>query len=103
MERTPVGIFIRQRLMEVGEDYPYRMWKAYCIETERVIPARSFYVYIYWLKELGLIEPSRSSKSKKGFDRVYYRLTPKGMAEESIDLFARPYYYVRLKKAGAKV
>lgn len=95
--KYPPGLFIRDRLRLVKRDYPYRIWKAYIMEHDYPISYRSFYVYFYWLRKLGLIRPVESVASKKGFDRVFYELTEKGM-EASDDVFARPYYYFRLMR-----
>ncbi|MEM2448954.1 MAG: hypothetical protein QXT14_08420 [Candidatus Bathyarchaeia archaeon] len=80
---SPTGEWIKNHLLDVGEDYTYSMWRRYQIfvEIARSIysawikSARylSFARYVCLLKRLGLIEPSRREKGKPR-PRTYYRV-----------------------------
>lgn len=84
-KRTPrTGLWIRGHLLDVGEDYPYRMWKFYnqfCLYARKrgaflpTVSYVSFVRYIHLLKDLGLIEKVREEPSKKkGIMRSYYKV-----------------------------
>jgi hypothetical protein len=76
------GIFIREHLLKMGEDYVQNMWREYkkwCLRKGYKPPTyHSFRAYFWHLKDLGLVELSRVEKSKFGIDRHYYRIK-KGM------------------------
>lgn len=78
-ERYPTSLFIRDRLLEVGEDYPYRMWQILRMKREETgLPCgslRTFLVTIWNLKKLGLIEQCRDEPAEyPGKKRHYYRI-----------------------------
>jgi DNA-binding PadR family transcriptional regulator len=77
--------FIRDYLIENGEASPYDILKAIRSlakeEKMRGVSYQSIRNCFWWLKKLGLIEPSgRTEPSEKPYlqPKVYYRLTEKG-------------------------
>jgi len=76
------SLFIRDFLLEQGEAYPYQIYKALRARLkEEGYPKRrgsyqSIRNYFYWLKELGLIEVSRTAPADRAIlkDRSYYRI-----------------------------
>ena len=77
----PTGEWIRDHLMLVGEDYAYSMWKQFStyLILRGVTPPpsyQSFARYIWILKRLRLIQPTRIEYTPHGKPRQYYRLTP---------------------------
>lgn len=77
---SPKGEWIRGHLLDVGEDYPYRMWKLYARFCSHlgIRPGtyQNFKTYIYLLKRLGLIRPARRERTGRGFPRTYYAIVP---------------------------
>jgi hypothetical protein len=63
---SPLSNWTAGHLRDVGEDYPYRMWKRFAFFVEREIPAYNygdyddFRTHIWKLGELGLIRPTRT-------------------------------------------
>lgn len=114
---VPTGEFIRDHLLEEGEDYPYNVWKellekrarVYGIfnvlelrdkRTEEVRDAlenhgvkvgsyQNVRNYFYWLRELGLIEKSREESSEKANlePRKYYKVVE---GKEDAEEWANP-------------
>jgi hypothetical protein len=78
----PTGTFIRDYLLDHGESYPQEIWRALREErTEMELKYGSYQSfrsnYIYVLKRLGLIEPTRRVPGRPGmFDRQMYRIVP---------------------------
>jgi len=76
------SLFIRDFLLEQGETYPYQIYKALKARlkeegyAKRKTSYQSIRNYFYWLKELGLIEVSRTAPGKKAIlkDRSYYKI-----------------------------
>ena len=72
------GLWIKNHLLEVGQDYVYSMhirWKGFIEEAGLNIKAgtyQSFRTYIYVLKRLGLIQ--RVGASTGRFSKSYYSL-----------------------------
>ena len=72
------GVWIRGHLQDVGQDYPYNMWKLwreFLGEAGLKMKAGSyqaFRTYIYILKRLGLI--GRAGGSPSTFSKKYYEL-----------------------------
>lgn len=88
------SMFIRQHLLEVGEDYVLHMWKVLCqVKGERNLKAGSytnFRNYIHWLTRLELIravreEPARTPVLKP---RNYYCVVPENT--EKLALWESP-------------
>jgi len=87
-KRPPIiktGLWIRDHLMTVGEDYTYRMWQDFVFHLKSVgeyVPVtpypsyQSFARYVWILKKIGLIEPTRIERSISGRPRQYYRIRP---------------------------
>jgi len=85
---SPKGEWIRNHLLEVGEDYPYRMWKrfrAFAEEAKEELGVKirtgtyqSFMRYIRLLKDLNLIIPIRRTPSQRPAlkPRVIYTINP---------------------------
>ena len=77
------GIWIKNHLLECGQDYVYAMhlrWKGFIEEAGLNINAgtyQQFRTYIYVLKRLGLIE--RAGASSGGFSKSYYVLNPENV------------------------
>ena len=93
------GLFTKQYLAEHGEAYCGEVFRGLTDEIERLNKERteigekplrkpnysSFAKYFHWFKLLGLVERTdRTEPAAYPFleDRVYYRLTGKGRAEE---------------------
>lgn len=78
----PTGLFIRDYLLKHGEAYAQEIWRALKVARKSVGLSACTYQsfrtnYIYVLKKLGLIEPVRTERVRKGwFRRVYYRIVP---------------------------
>ena len=76
-EKT-VGEFIRDYLLEHGEAYIqeiHRAYKAWCRERGYRQPTyHSFAKYIWQLKSLGLLVPTRKEPSEYHYPRQYYRI-----------------------------
>ena len=78
-------MFIRDHLSKVGEDYPWNMWTQ--LKEQRALVGQkcggilNFLVYIWWLKQLGLIELSGRTEPSMypGRDRNYYRLVARNV------------------------
>ena len=74
------GEFIRRCLGEKGPSYVQELWRAFkrwCGERGYSAPSYdSFRSYVWYLKELRLIERDREEESGFGESRVYYRLNP---------------------------
>ena len=74
------GVWIRGHLQDVGQDYPYNMWKrwrSFLEEAGLKIKAgnyAAFRTYIWVLKRLGLIV--RAGGSSATFTKKYYGLNP---------------------------
>lgn len=74
------GLWIRDHLVEVGEDYPLAMYKLFKFQKkQRGVSCGSyqnFRQYIWWLRKLGLIEFVRSEPSANPVleSRRYYRV-----------------------------
>ncbi len=76
------SLFIRNFLLDHGEAYPYQVYKALRarLKEEGYPKRRGFYQsirnYFYWLKELGLIEVSRTAPADRAIlkDRSYYKI-----------------------------
>lgn len=74
------GVWVRDHLSEVGEDYVQRMSTAYRKElkqSKKVVSSyHQFCKMIYVLESIGLIEPVREEKSSKDWlkPRKYYRI-----------------------------
>lgn len=76
------SLFIRDFLLEQGEAYPYQVYKALRARLkEEGYPKRrgsyqSIRNYFYWLKELGLIEVSRTAPAGRAIlkDKSYYKI-----------------------------
>lgn len=74
------GVWIRDHLLEVGEDYPLRMYKL--LKREKKLRGvkcgsyQSFRQYVWWLRRLELIEFVRSEPSENPVleGRRYYRV-----------------------------
>jgi hypothetical protein len=92
---VPTSLFIRDRLAQVGEDYPYGMWRALKEARERFFREKggrggrarwrkdafagsyqNFRNYIYWLEKLGLIRFVREAPPpRRGLEaRRFYAL-----------------------------
>lgn len=79
-EWKPKGtaMWIRDHLTSVGEDYVYGMWKRFRKEKEglgyRAGSYQNFRRYIYMLQRLGLVQKTRTVKSKEDWmkDKNYY-------------------------------
>lgn len=59
------GMFIRDHLLDVVEDYPFNMWRLFRKSKGKAGSYQNFRNYIYWLLKLNLIkfvreEPSRT-------------------------------------------
>jgi len=80
LRTSPKGEWIRGHLLDVGEDYPYRMWKLYSkfCEVLGQDPGtyQNFKTYIYLLKRLGLIYPVRREVTNRGFPKTFYAVVP---------------------------
>jgi hypothetical protein len=91
--RPRKGVWIRQHLLDVGEDYVGGMWKKW---TKFVGDARkqnaeiefgtydSFRTYVYLLKKHGMIVPTRRERAKSpdaGFFRQFYRLNTRRLED----------------------
>jgi len=84
--RPRKGVWIKQHLLDVGEDYIYAMWKRWEVfilqAHERKAEIESgtytaFRVYIFLLKKYGLITPTKRERAKttsRLFFRQYYRV-----------------------------
>jgi len=82
--RPRKGVWIRGHLLDVKEDYIYRMWKRWLlfVITARQLGAtielgsyQSFRTYIYLLKKHRLVIPTRRERAKstaRQFYRTYY-------------------------------
>ena len=76
------GMWIRDHLSKVGEDYIQRMSTAYRKElkqSKKVVSSyHQFFKMIYVLESLGLIEFVREEESSKSWlaPRKYYRIKP---------------------------
>ncbi len=83
---SPKAEWIRGYLLTFGEGYPYGMWKTWkeFAEQIRIKPGTytSFARYMWILKKLGLIIPSRTEVTK-GIPRTYYIIKP-GMEDSPI-------------------
>jgi len=73
-----LGVFVREYLLRVGEDYIQNIWRAYkkwCLKNGFNPPSyQSFRSYFWHLKDLGLVELSRVEESNFGIERHYYRV-----------------------------
>ena len=99
-ERSPfwfhnTGLFIHRHLLEVGEDYPFNMYRLLkqrkTAMGQKAGKYQNLRNYMYWLRRLGLIEYVRSEPSSNPHlkhPRRYYRLTRKG--RERRELFNNP-------------
>jgi len=82
------SLWIRDHLMEVEEDYMWRMYKLFSKDMEefgyRVPRYNTFYKYFYVLKRLGLIRKTREERGlyPKAKKRVYYEIVPGTEARE---------------------
>lgn len=85
--KISTGRWIRFHLTkEVAEDYVYRMWKAFEELKKKVGQKEATYYnfrrYIWTLKELQLVELSRTEPSRfQNRDRRYYRVMPGGLED----------------------
>lgn len=76
------GLFIRDHLLDVGEDYSQAIYRKLKKEkTKRGVKVgsySSFRQYMWWLAQLKLIEFARSESSQNPIlqDRRYYRIVP---------------------------
>jgi len=74
------GVWIRDHLLEVGEDYPAGMYRKFKrAKEEKGVSCgsyQSFRQYIWWLEKLGFIKFVRREPSKNPIleDRRYYRV-----------------------------
>lgn len=74
------GAFIRDHLLIVGKDYPFRMYQLLKEKKEKrgayVGSYQSFRNHIFWLRKLGLIEFVREEPSSNPHfqPRRYYRI-----------------------------
>lgn len=73
--------WIKNHLLEVGEDYPYNMWRELRnlklemgVIKKGIGSYQNFRNYIYWLEKLGLIKFVREEEGDKTFlaKRRYY-------------------------------
>jgi len=75
--------FVLWYLLKKGMAYVqemYREWKERCFKVgHQAGTYDSFRVLINEMKKEGLIEVAKTEKTKWKFDRVYYRLTAKGL------------------------
>jgi hypothetical protein len=87
VQKISTGRWIRYHLTrEVDEDYVYQMWKAYEKLKEGAGQKSATYYnftrYIWVLKQLQLVEVSRTEPSEfPNRDRTYYRVRPGGLED----------------------
>lgn len=96
------GMFIREHLLKVGEDYPFRMYRLLKNVKKglglKMGSYQNFRNYIYWLRKLGLIEFVREEPSDNPVlvhPRRYYKLTKKGRERPGLFLNPRRALYPR--------
>ena len=76
------GVWVRDHLLEVGEDYVAAMYRGFKRDKQRTGVRcgsyQGFRQYIYWLRRLGLIEFVRGEPSENPVleGRRYYRVVP---------------------------
>lgn len=73
-------------MLEAGRDYPYNMWRTYKEETGFLRSSYdSFRVYVWHLKNAGLIEKVQTTRKKGSpIKRNYYSVTEKGVNSDTI-------------------
>lgn len=88
---TSVGLWIRAHLAQVGEDYPYRMWKEYVAFAKgfmrnKICNYNSFRKYIHAAVDGDLLERNRTrvENANTPFKSVrhYYRLKRENITNE---------------------
>lgn len=88
------SMFIREHLIEHGEDYITHMWRAFCaVKAEKNVKPgsyRNFRSYIYWLTKLHLIEVTRTEPASRPLvaPRRFYRLVSENI--NKLDLWRSP-------------
>lgn len=79
-KKVSVSIFIREKLGLVPYTYPYELWLEWRAVNKKLgykYPTYAkFRVYMWQLKELGLVEPFYTAPSYGYWDRNLYRIVP---------------------------
>lgn len=88
------GMWIREHLLAVEEDYPFHMWtllrKMKVAADVEAGTYQNFRNYIFWLTKLNLIRFTREEPSANPFlkPRRYYTYVPENI--DKIDLWRNP-------------
>lgn len=84
------GMFIRDHLLEVVEDYIYHMWRLFKEAKRNAGSYQNFRNYIFWLVRLELIRFTREEPPKKVQlkPRRYYTYVPENIDE--VELWRDP-------------
>ena len=83
IQHKTVGEWVRDHLLEVGEDYAHHMhteYKAFILAVSRkrnphISSYQAFRTLLWTLKKLGLVEPTRREKGHGLSRRQYYRVS----------------------------